>query len=135
MPKMTAGHLGSLGHGSIQPFTYLPGTRVPDASAGLSLFPFHSENTRKGDSDVSQVPQGKALCSGAQQWECTHNPKKDMAFPRSKCFLWSERRLLSAPMARREDREERPSFLPLSSLIYTLIFRGNSEPVHSFSMY
>lgn len=31
--------------------------------------------------------------------------------------------------------EERPSFFPLSSPICTLIFRGSSEPIHSFSMY
>lgn len=75
MPKMTAGLLGSLGQGSIQPFTYLPGTRVPDASAGLS-FPSILRTVGKGILMSPRFARERLCVWGLSNGSALTTPKK-----------------------------------------------------------
>ena len=95
-----------------------------------ALFPFGSENTRKGGSDVIQVSYRKALCLGAWQWMYTQ--RHDLPMEQTFSLIWTETLGWVAPRSRREDRGRacRQVFFPSFILpMYTLLLRGNSEPI------
>lgn len=67
----------SLELGPMQSFTDSPGCFSWALCFPPFPHPFHAENAKKGDFEVSQVPIEKTPCFG------THNPKRDKIFLRA----------------------------------------------------
>lgn len=128
--------MGSLGGGPTQAFTYLPGARVPDASAGFcfpSLTPSTVRMLGKGTLMLSSFPRERlcvlGLSSAMEAHSTSSSPKKRHSRGVNlSSGLTGVSFLLLWPGGK---ASEGPSFLPPQFTLPSL--EGHAEPVPSFS--